>query len=154
MGRVVELEEAVELARRLRREGKRLVFTNGCFDLLHVGHVRCLEEAKRHGDVLFVGLNSDRSTRAIKGDRRPLVPQGQRAEVLAALRAVDYVVIFDEPTPLELIRRLRPHVLVKGGDWTPETIVGRDEVEQVVRVPLVPGVSTTAIVQEVLRRYA
>ena len=127
------------------------MFTNGCFDLLHAGHVRLLERARSLGDVLVVGLNSDRSVRALKGRGRPVVGQQDRALVLAALASVDYVTIFDEPTPYELIARLTPDVLVKGGDWSAGAIVGRDLVERrggrVVRLPLVPGRSTTGLLQ-------
>jgi len=131
-------------------EGGRVVFTNGVFDLLHVGHVALLEAARREGASLIVGVNSDASVRRLnKGSDRPLVPQDERARVLAALACVDCVVIFDQDTPLELIRHLRPHVLVKGADYERRDIVGADEVEswggRVVRVPLVPGWSTTEL---------
>jgi len=144
---------ATELARR-RAAGARIVFTNGCFDLLHVGHVRYLREARRLGDLLVVGLNSDASVRTLdKGRERPLVPEAQRAEVLAALACVDYVVVFGEPDPGKLIAELQPDVLVKGGDWAPEQIVGRETVEArgglVQSIPLVPGVSTTALVEKI-----
>jgi len=146
---------AAELARR-RAGGARIVFTNGCFDLLHVGHVRYLQEARRLGDLLVVGLNSDASVRTLdKGVERPLVPEGQRAEVLAALACVDYVVIFGEPDPGKLIAELQPDVLVKGGDWAPDRIVGRETVEArgglVKSIPLVPGVSTTTLVEKIRR---
>lgn len=144
---------AAELARR-RAAGARIVFTNGCFDLLHVGHVRYLQEARRLGDLLVVGLNSDASVRTLdKGRERPLVPEAQRAEVLAALACVDYVVVFGEPDPGKLIAELQPDVLVKGGDWAPEQIVGREIVEArgglVTSIALVPGVSTTALVEKI-----
>ncbi len=136
-----------------KRNGQRIVFTNGCFDLLHPGHVRCLEQARALGDLLVVAINSDTSVRQLKGNGRPLVPQEERAEILAALAAVDSVVIFDALTPRELIGRLCPDVLVKGGDWGPEEIVGRQEVEaaggRVVSVPLAPGYSTTSILERV-----
>ena len=138
-------------ARRAR--GERIVFTNGCFDLLHVGHTRYLQEAKKLGDCLVVGLNSDASVRAIKPKGRPLVPQAQRAEVLAALACVDHVVIFDEPDPRNLIASVQPDVLVKGGDWPPDQIVGREIVQarggKVVTIPLVPDVSTTSLVRRI-----
>lgn len=141
----------------LRREGKRIVFTNGCFDVLHVGHVRYLREAKKMGDVLVVGLNSDASVRAIKGDKRPLVPQEERADMLAELTSVDYVTIFDEPTPLSLIEYLEPDVLVKGGDWREEEVVGGDFVKdrggRVVIVPLTEGRSTTDVIAKIIRNY-
>ena len=141
----------------LRRRGKKIVFTNGCFDLLHVGHVRYLTQARRQGDVLVVGLNSDRSVRALKGESRPLTPQAERAELLAALEAVDYVTVFDEETPLALIKILAPDVLVKGGDWKPGEIVGAKDVRRrggkVVVASKVEGRSTRGIIAEVARRF-
>ena len=138
-----------------RQAGARIVFTNGCFDLLHVGHTRYLQAARELGEVLVVGVNTDRSVRGLKkGTARPIVPDSQRAEVLAALGCVDYVVLFDEPDPYALIRVVQPDVLVKGGDWKPDQIVGRDLVEgrggRVLAIPLVPGISTTALVQKIL----
>jgi D-beta-D-heptose 7-phosphate kinase/D-beta-D-heptose 1-phosphate adenosyltransferase len=139
-----------------RAEGRRVAFTNGCFDLLHPGHLALLEAARAEGDLLVVALNSDTSVRTLKGAGRPVTPEGERAEALLALEAVDRVVIYDEPTPLEVIRALEPDVLVKGADWTPHAIVGRKEVEaaggRVVRVELVPGLSTSAIVERARRR--
>jgi len=137
-------------------ERGRVVFTNGVFDLLHAGHVALLEAARAEGDVLVVGVNNDASVRRLgKGPDRPLVPEGERARVLAALAAVDCVVLFDEDTPLALIRRLRPDVLVKGADYAREAIVGGDEVEgwggRVVRVPLIEGKSTTALLRNLRR---
>jgi D-beta-D-heptose 7-phosphate kinase/D-beta-D-heptose 1-phosphate adenosyltransferase len=139
--------------RAARRRGERVVFTNGCFDLLHVGHIRCLEAARRLGDRLVVGVNSDASVRRLKGAGRPVVPAGKRAEVLAALACVDWVVVFGETTPLALIRALRPAVLAKGGDWTLDTIVGRADVEgwggRVRRLPEVPGVHTSRLLARI-----
>jgi D-beta-D-heptose 7-phosphate kinase/D-beta-D-heptose 1-phosphate adenosyltransferase len=147
------LEAAVGQRVRWRDEGKRVVFTNGCFDLLHAGHVALLEAARAQGDVLLVGLNSDRSVSALKGPGRPVLPMAERREALLALEAVDAVVIYDEPTPLEAIRRLLPDVLVKGADWEEQRIVGRDEVlaagGRVVRVPLVPGRSTSLFLERI-----
>ncbi len=138
-----------------RRRGERVVFTNGCFDLLHAGHAALLEAARDLGDLLVVGLNSDASVRRLKGPARPILAQGERATLLAALRSVDYVVVFEEDTPLALIRALRPDVLVKGSDWSPDRIVGSREVEgwggRVATVPLLPGSSTTGIVERILR---
>jgi D-beta-D-heptose 7-phosphate kinase/D-beta-D-heptose 1-phosphate adenosyltransferase len=147
------------LSRRLaalRRAGKRIVFTNGCFDLIHPGHVRYLRAARRLGDVLVVGLNSDRSVRRLaKGPGRPLVSEGDRAEVLAALEMVDFVTLFAEDTPLDLIRRVRPDVLVKGGDWSEERIVGADVVRagggSVRSLPFAPGYSTTRLIRRIGR---
>lgn len=137
-----------------RTKGKRIVFTNGCFDLLHIGHTRYLQAAKSLGDLLVVGVNTDASVRSLgKAPDRPIVPEAQRAEVLAALSCVDFVVLFAEPDPGRLIAAIQPNVLVKGGDWTRDDIVGRDTVENrggVVRtIPLVPGMSTTALVQRI-----
>jgi len=146
----VTREEAAAFAGKVRARGGRVVFTNGVFDLLHPGHVRYLAEARALGDALVVGLNSDRSVRAIKGPDRPITPGAERAEVLEALRSVDVVVIFDEETPLALIRAVQPDVLVKGADWGEDAIVGREVVEarggRVVRVALAPGWSTTDLI--------
>ena len=152
MGRVVSQDELVECLGREVRGARRVVFTNGCFDLLHPGHVRSLEQARSLGDVLVVGLNSDASMRQLKGEPRPVVPEGERAELLAALASVDFVVIFGEATPRTLIARLLPDVLAKGTDWNGE-IVGREEVEaaggKVVSLPIEPGYSTTVILQKI-----
>ena len=144
-------EELAKIIEGLKREGKKIVFTNGCFDLLHAGHVTYLEEAKGLGDVLVVGVNSDSSVRRIKGSGRPIVPLEQRMAVLAALEAVDYVVPFEEDTPYELIALLRPHTLVKGGDWRAEEVVGRELVEEVRIIPYLEGVSTSGIIERILR---
>lgn len=152
-----KLKTRAELSKVLadrRKKGQRIVFTNGCFDLLHIGHTRYLQAARELGDVLVVGVNSDGSVRAQKkGTGRPIVPEAQRAEVLAALGSVDYVVLFDEPDPGRLIAELQPDVLVKGGDWAPDRIVGREVVEArggtVRTIPLVPGVSTTDLVNRI-----
>ena len=153
MGKIVSQEELVQVTAREKRAGRRVVFTNGCFDLLHPGHVRCLAEARALGDVLVVAINSDRSVRGNKGSERPLVTEQDRAEVLAALASVDYVTIFDEPTPRELIARVLPSVLVKGADWALDQVAGREEVEaaggRVVSIPLAPGYSTTNLVQRI-----
>ena len=136
---------------RLRATGKRLVFTNGVFDLLHVGHVRYLKQARALGDALVVAINSDRSVRELKGPDRPVFDEGERAEILAALRDVDYVVVFDDISPRRAIKRLLPDVLVKGGDYQLDEIHGREEVEaaggEVISLPFVAGASTTALIQ-------
>lgn len=143
--------------RDARGRGKRVVFTNGVFDLLHPGHVRYLQAARSHGDVLIVGLNSDASVRRNKGPVRPINPESERAEVVASLACVDGVAIFDEDTPAEIIRRVGPDVLVKGADWPEDQIVGRDTVEArggvVIREPIAPGYSTSAIVEKVRGSY-
>lgn len=147
---------AGELARR-RGLGQKVVFTNGVFDILHVGHLRYLQEARKLGDALVVGLNSDLSVKGLKGDKRPILPQMQRAELLAGLSCVDYVCVFDEPDPRALIAAIRPGVLVKGGDWPVEKILGADTVMadggKVLSLPFVPGESTTSIVRSILERY-
>ncbi len=146
-------EAARSAVRSAQRRGETVVFTNGCFDLLHVGHVRSLEQARRQGDRLLVALNTDASVRRQKERGRPIVPARRRAEVVAALECVDWVVLFSENTPLDLIRRLRPDVLAKGGDWRLEEIVGRAEVEgwggRVVRLRIVAGARTTRLVQRI-----
>ena len=155
--KIIEREGLKNTIRALKRTGKKIVFTNGCFDLLHLGHVRYLNAARAEGDVLVVGLNSDRSVREIKGPTRPVVSEDERAEVLAALACVDFVTLFDEPDPLETIRALLPDVLVKGADWEADGIVGKDVVEEhggrVVRVPLTEGASTTKIIEKILANY-
>src|SRR3990170_3830636 len=149
MGKVVSLKKLqTELASG--RKKKKVVFTNGCFDILHAGHVRYLKKARSLGDVLVVGLNSDSSIKAIKGDSRPIVPEKERAEVLGSLYFVDYVVLFREPTPVKLIQAIKPDILVKGSDWAAKDIVGSDVVKKtggrIRRIPLVKGRSTTNII--------
>ena len=141
----------------LKKKGKRIVFTNGCFDLLHLGHIRYLEKAKSLGDILVVGVNSDRSVRNLKGPKRPILPQEERAEILSGLGCVDYITVFNEQTPFELISSLQPHTLVKGGNWTKETTVGKDVVErsggEVVILPFEEGSSTSNLIETILKRY-
>ncbi len=142
--------------RALQRQGKKVVFTNGCFDLLHVGHVRYLAAARALGDCLVVAMNSDASVRRLKGSARPIVPHRERSEVLAALGCVDYVVLFGSNTPKRIIETLGPDILVKGGDWALEEIVGREAVERrggkVVRIDVVPGASTTGLIERIVKR--
>lgn len=152
--KVLPCDQLLSVLSGERTKGKRIVFTNGCFDLMHIGHTRYLQAAKALGDVLVVGVNSDVSVRTLdKAPDRPIVPEVQRAEVLAALGCVDYVVIFDEPDPLQLITAVQPDVLVKGEDWTIDRIVGREFVEArggvVKTIPLVPGMSTTGLLQRI-----
>jgi len=143
-----------ELAKKIKQEGKKIVFTNGCFDILHYGHVRYLHEASKNGDHLIVGLNSDKSVRINKGKNRPLISEEARSEMIAALCFVDSVVIFNEKTPLKLIKYLMPHILVKGSDWAESDIVGSDLIKQsggkVVRIPLVSGISTSEIISRII----
>ena len=154
MSRVLSRDEAIEFAGRLRQQRKTLVFTNGVFDLLHPGHIRYLNEARRLGDALIVAVNSDRSARALeKGEGRPINTAGERAEVVAAMASVDAAVVFDEDTPREIVEALQPDVLVKGADWATGTIVGADTVEtrggRVVRVPITEGYSTTHLIEKI-----
>jgi rfaE bifunctional protein nucleotidyltransferase chain/domain len=155
VGVIVSREAAVTLREKWKREGKRVVFTNGCYDVLHPGHIRLLERAKSLGDVLILALNTDASVRRLKGPSRPLLAEAERAELAAALEAVDVVTFFDEDTPRELIACLLPDVLVKGADWV-HFIAGKEEVEaaggKVFALPLEPGYSTTGIVDEILAR--
>ncbi len=148
------LEELVRIVEERRALGHRVVFTNGCFDLLHRGHTRLLQQARALGDLLIVGLNSDASVRSLKGASRPVLSEQERAEVLSALASVDYVVIFGEADPGRTIAALQPDVLVKGADWTKDEVVGREMVEarggQVVTIPLVEGSSTSGIIHRIL----
>ena len=154
--KVKSLTEVVRMVRKAQAAGRRVVFTNGCFDLLHRGHTRYLERARSHGDALVVAINSDLSVRALKGPGRPVVPAEQRAEVMAALAAVDYVVVFDELDPARVIRAVRPDVLVKGGDWPISRIVGADFVQsrggRVLSLPYVEGASTSALIARALAK--
>jgi D-beta-D-heptose 7-phosphate kinase/D-beta-D-heptose 1-phosphate adenosyltransferase len=151
--RLVTIEDAAHFAASVRARGGKVVFTNGVFDILHPGHIRYLQEARRLGDALIIGINSDRSVRANKGPERPITPEAERAEVLLALEGVDAVAVFDEETPAEIIKRIEPDVLVKGADWGPDNIVGRDTVEsrggRVVRMELSPGYSTTELIRKI-----
>lgn len=151
MRKIIPLSKIGTLVHRLRSRGKKIVFTNGTFDLLHLGHVRYLEKAKRLGDVLVVGVNTDRSVKSYKGPGRPINPERDRIEVLTALGCVDYAVLFDEPTPARLISRVKPDVLVKGADWKKVRIAGAREVEswggRVRRIKLTPGRSTTRLLR-------
>jgi rfaE bifunctional protein nucleotidyltransferase chain/domain len=153
--RLVTIGDAVRFVERLRSQGRTVVFTNGVFDLLHPGHVRYLRHARSLGDALIVGVNSDRSVRDNRGPRRPITPEAERAEILTALECVDAVVIFDDSTPLALVKALQPDILVKGADWAEDAIVGRDVVEarggKVVRAPVEPGYSTTAIIEKIAK---
>ena len=150
MKKILERKGIQEISRRLRAEGKKIVFTNGCFDILHAGHVRYLRQARRLGDVLIVGLNSDKSVSAIKPGR-PVNSEKNRAEVLAALTSVDYVVVFSEKTPYNLIKALKPDILVKGGDWKKEDIIGSDIAKETYSLPFVKGISTTRTIEKIIR---
>ena len=157
MQKILSAAQLAEHLARLRGQGKRIVFTNGCFDLIHRGHVHMLTQARTFGDILVVGLNTDASVKRLKGDTRPILDQASRLTLLAALEVVDHVTLFEEDTPLALIRRLQPQVLVKGGDWSPEAIVGRDVVEhaggRVVAVRHQAGFSTTHLIERILTAY-
>ncbi len=150
MKKVLQKTDLLRTCSRLRAAGRKIVFTNGCFDILHIGHVRYLAKAKKLGDILVVGLNSDKSVSRIKPGR-PVNDEKARAEVLAALSSVDYVTIFTEPTPYRLIKSLRPDILVKGGDWKKEEIVGSDIAGQTFSLPYTRGASTTGIIEKILK---
>jgi len=156
-GKIIPRTEAANLGERLRREGRRIVFANGCFDILHVGHVRYLQGANDQGDALVVGVNSDRGVRELKGSGRPLLDAGARAELLAALESVDYVLIFDEPTAAEILRDLRPHVHCKGTDYTEKTVPEREVMESLGGAVRIVGDpkdhSTRELLSEIVRRY-
>ena len=157
MNKILEREALRNKLEALRKKGKRIAFTNGCFDILHVGHVRYLREAKKTADVLVLAINSDASVRSIKGEKRPLMNEKERAEILAALECIDFVTIFQELTPLELINYLKPDILIKGGDWPEEKVVGREEIKKwggrVAIIPEVEGKSTTNIVEKIKKLY-
>ena len=148
--KLISRAELIRVVKDLQRRGRKVVFTNGCFDLLHVGHVDLLEKAKSFGDCLVVGLNSDFSIKKIKGNDRPILPENDRARLVAALESVDYVSFFDEETPREILRQILPDILVKGGDYRFDEIVGHDFIPIVKVIPLVPGKSTTNIISKIL----
>lgn len=158
ISKIVEVKELINRIAPLRRSGKQVVFTNGCFDIMHAGHVRYLAAARSEGEILIVGINSDKSVKSIKGKNRPIVYQDQRAEVLAGLWCVDYIVFFDEPDPLRLIQAIKPDVLVKGEDWDEDKIIGADSVTadggKVVRVTVVPDISTSMIIKRIISVYS
>lgn len=155
--KIISAKAAAELIEDWTKKSRKIVFTNGCFDILHQGHVRYLAEARKMGSALVVGLNSDTSVRKIKGEKRPILNQAERAELLASLECVDVVVLFDEVDPGKLIETIKPNVLVKGADWPKEKVIGKDTVEalggSVVNIPLVEGRSTSAIIQTICDRY-
>ena len=147
-----KIKSAIEITRlieKLKSDGKKIVFTNGCFDLLHIGHIKYLEKAKSYGDILILGLNSDRSVKSIKGEKRPITNQKDRSYILAGLEAVDYVVIFDEETPYKLIKSIKPNILVKGGDYKGKNVVGEDIVDELKIVEFIKGKSTTQTIENI-----
>ena len=152
--KIKDLKSLVKLVSKHQSEGEKIVFTNGCYDILHVGHIQCFQESKRLGDILIVAVNSDRSVGTLKGPSRPIVPEEERAELIAAMESVNYVTIFDQKDPFELISAVKPDILVKGGDWTVETIVGRELVESyggtVMTIPMVEGISTSQIIKKIV----
>jgi rfaE bifunctional protein nucleotidyltransferase chain/domain len=156
--KIKSLDRAGEERRQLKKSGRRVVFTNGCFDIMHPGHVRYLSAAKTLGDFLIVAINSDRSVRAIKGSRRPILEEQSRAEIIAALQSVDLVLIFDEENPLAVIQHLLPDILVKGGDWAEDQIIGAETVRQnggkVISIPFETGFSTTKIIERILKKHS
>lgn len=152
--KICSTKKIIEIVKQLKKKKKKIVFTNGCFDILHIGHVSLFQKAKTLGDVLIVAINSDKSLAKLKGPKRPLVPQTDRAKLLAALSCVDYVVIFGEQTPYTLLSKLQPDVLVKGGDYKLQDIVGKEFVKKVYRYPVVKGKSTTNLIKLIIERYS
>ncbi len=153
MNKILSRKKLIEEVKKLKKQNKKIVFTNGCFDLLHIGHVSLFQKAKTLGDILIVAINSDKSLACLKGPKRPLVSQKDRTKILAALSCIDYVVVFGEQTPYELLSKLKPDILVKGGDYKIEDIVGREFVKKVYRYPLVKGKSTTNLIKLIVERY-
>ncbi len=157
LSKIKGLEEAKKIVSELRSKGKRIVFTNGCFDIIHLGHIRYLNEAKRLGDFLIVAINSDSSVKKIKGEKRPIIDEKARAEIISALEFVDMVIIFSEETPYRLIKEIQADILVKGGDWKEEEIVGADIVKErggrVLTIPYVSGYSTTSIIEKIIHLF-
>ncbi len=158
MGKIVSLKELLKIRKKAKTENRKVVFTNGCFDLLHLGHIRYLKKAKEKGDILVVGLNSDSSAKKLKGKNRPILPQKDRAEILSSLEFVDYVCVFDEETPLRLITKILPDILVKGADWQLNQIVGRKIILQnrgkVITVPYYKGKSTSNLIRSIVKRFS
>jgi len=152
--KVINRKEAKRIVEKLKKEGKKIVFTNGCFDILHPGHIKLLREAKEKGNCLIVGLNSDKSIKKIKGEKRPILKENARAKILSAIEYVDFIVFFDEKTPYRLIKYLRPNFLVKGADWKREDIIGKEFVERVYRVTLLKNFSTTGIINHILKKFS
>ncbi|MCD6441397.1 MAG: D-glycero-beta-D-manno-heptose 1-phosphate adenylyltransferase [Candidatus Marinimicrobia bacterium] len=150
--KIITRDRAETIIGELKSQNKRVVFTNGCFDLLHVGHLELLEQCRSFGDILVVGINTDRSLKIIKGPDRPILPQEDRARLVASLEMVDYVVLFDEETPFEILSQIKPNILVKGGDYKFDEIVGRDIVDEVKIIPFVKGKSSTSIIDKILGR--
>ncbi|MEN3045065.1 MAG: D-glycero-beta-D-manno-heptose 1-phosphate adenylyltransferase [Candidatus Hydrothermales bacterium] len=154
---IVDLKTLKKILKNIRRENKKIVFTNGCFDLIHIGHIEILRKAKKKGDILIVGLNSDSSVRKIKGNKRPILNERDRAKILDSIKYVDYVVLFNEKTPYKLIKEIKPDVLVKGADYKIDEVVGSDIVlkkkGEVFLVPLVKGKSTTKLIEKILALY-
>jgi len=150
--KIITRDQAETVIRELKSQNKRVVFTNGCFDLLHVGHLELLEQSRSFGDILVVGINTDRSLKMIKGTDRPILPQEERARLVASLEMVDYVVFFDEETPFEILSQIKPNILVKGGDYKYDEIIGRDIVDEVKIIPFVRGKSSTSIIDKILGR--
>lgn len=153
MAKVIKISQIPEITRKLKKEGKRIAFTNGCFDLLHPGHLKILKLAKKSADTLIVGLNSDSSIKSIKNKNRPVLPQAARAEILAAITYVDFIVIFNQKTPYQLIKKIRPESLIKGSDWPKNKIIGNDLANKVSQVKLKPGYSTTKIIEKIKKTF-
>lgn len=153
MSKIKKIKELVSIVDKLKKQNKKVVFTNGCFDIIHPGHIKILKLAKKQGDALIVGLNSDISIKKIKDKNRPIIAQKARALVLEGMESVDYIILFNEDTPYNLIKKLKPNILVKGADWNKGNIIGSDLVDKVYRVVLYPEYSTTGIINDILKKY-
>ncbi|MCM8773517.1 MAG: adenylyltransferase/cytidyltransferase family protein [Candidatus Omnitrophica bacterium] len=151
--KIKSIKELKNIVKNLKSKGNKLVFTNGCFDLIHPGHIKILKEAKKQGDILIVGINSDSSIKRIKGNLRPILKQNARVEIISSIEYVDYVTVFDEPTPYRAIKTLKPHILVKGGDWYDKKVVGKTLVDKVYFVKLLKGYSSTKLIEKILNKY-
>ena len=151
--KIKSLHSLIDIVTKLKKENKKIVFTNGCFDIIHPGHIKVFEEARKKGDILIVGVNSDKSIKTIKGPKRPILNQKARTYIVSSFESVDYVTLFNEATPLRLIKEIKPEIIVKGGDWQMNNIVGRNIVKKVVRVKPLKGYSTTSIINKITKLY-
>ncbi|OPX29385.1 MAG: hypothetical protein B1H08_03950 [Candidatus Omnitrophica bacterium 4484_171] len=151
--KIKSLHSLIGVVRKLKKESKRIVFTNGCFDIIHPGHIKVFKEAKKKGDILIVGVNSDKSIKTIKGPKRPILNQKARTYIVSSFEPVDYVVLFNEPTPFRLIKEIKPEIIVKGGDWRMNNIVGRNIARKVARIKPLKGYSTTSIINKIAKLY-
>jgi len=151
--KIKNLHSLLNIVEKLRKEKKKVVFTNGCFDIIHPGHIKVLKEAKNNGDILIVGINSDKSIKKIKGQKRPILNQKARADIVSSFEPVDYVILFNELTPFKLIKEIKPEIIIKGGDWQINNIIGRTIAKKVIRIKPIKGYSTTSIIKKIIKLY-